>query len=174
MDTEGNELLTQSTAPIYPEAAWIAKCGGNFPSKVQWLHKFLNGVNVNYSKDIPTLSTTSIKIFNTVSTEGSGTTGQGVVINEQVSLDWVKWAISKNIWNTLYKNSKISATDSGMIILENKLKEVLDIAVRENIFREYKITQRSLDRLNNNASFKFKASLVYSILNVNIEGNVYY
>ena len=171
-DTPPN--VAQSARIAYPEASWIAKCGDSFPSRVQWLHKYLRGNSVHKLSQIPNLSTTLVTILDNKATTGSGMTGQGIVINEQVSLDWVTWAISKNIWNTLYTESKINANDSGLTLIENKLKEVLDIAVKENIFTEYKITQRNLQRQTNNASFKFSASLVYSILNVNIEGSVYY
>ena len=182
-DSNDNVLLERQDIPIdlaqsariaYPEASWIAKCGDSFPSRVQWLHKYLRGNSVHKLSQIPNLSTTLVTILDNKATTGSGMTGQGIVINEQVSLDWVTWAISKNIWNTLYTESKINANDSGLTLIENKLKEVLDIAVKENIFTEYKITQRNLQRQTNNASFKFSASLVYSILNVNIEGSVYY
>ena len=182
-DSNDNVLLERQDIPIdlaqsarfaYPEASWIAKCGNSFPSRVQWLHKYLRGNSVHKLSQIPNLSTTLVTILDNKATSGSGMTGQGIVINEQVSLDWVTWAISKNIWNTLYTESKINANDSGLTLIENKLKEVLDIAVKENIFSEYKITQRNLQRQTNNASFKFSASLIYSILNVNIEGSVYY
>ena len=182
-DSNDNVLLERQDIPIdlaqsariaYPEASWISKCGDSFPSRVQWLHKYLRGNSVHKLSQIPNLSTTLVTILDNKATSGSGMTGQGIVINEQVSLDWVTWAISKNIWNTLYTESKINANDSGLTLIENKLKEVLDIAVKENIFTEYKITQRNLQRQTNNASFKFSASLVYSILNVNIEGSVYY
>ena len=166
--------VAQSARIAYPEASWIAKCGDSFPSRVQWLHKYLRGNSVHKLSQTPNLSTTLVTILDNKATTGSGMTGQGIVINEQVSLDWVTWAISKNIWNTLYTESKINANDSGLTLIENKLKEVLDIAVKENIFSEYKITQRNLQRQTSNASFKFSASLVYSILNVNIEGSVYY
>ena len=182
-DSSSNVLLERQDIPLniaqsariaYPEASWISKCGDSFPSRVQWLHKYLRGNSVHKLSQIPNLSTTLVTILDNKATTGSGMTGQGIVINEQVSLDWVTWAISKNIWNTLYTESKINANDSGLTLIENKLKEVLDIAVKENIFSEYKITQRNLQRQTNNASFKFSASLVYSILNVNIEGSVYY
>lgn len=182
-DSNDNVLLERQDIPIdlaqsariaYPEASWISKCGDSFPSRVQWLHKYLRGNSVHKLSQIPNLSTTLVTILDNKATTGSGMTGQGIVINEQVSLDWVAWAISKNIWNTLYTESKINANDSGLALIENKLKEVLDIAVKENILSEYKITQRNLQRQTSNASFKFSASLVYSILNVNIEGSVYY
>ena len=170
-DLSSYEAQTLKTA--YPEGGWIGLCGSRFPSKVQWLHKFIAGVDDFRLTTIPNLSTTSIKILNKRSTEGSGVTGQGIVINEQVSLDWVRYAISKNVWNLLYNSDKVNATSRGVSLVENKIKEVLDIAVREDIFSEYKITQHHLDKRHNNLSFKFKAKLTYSILNANIEGTVY-
>ena len=43
-------MVSENTTPNYPEASWIAKCGGNFPSKVQWLYKKLNGNAVQKAK----------------------------------------------------------------------------------------------------------------------------
>lgn len=105
--------------------------------------------------------------------EGNGVTGQGVVINEQVSLDWVRYAITKNVWNLLYQSGKVDATSEGVVLIENKIKEVLDVAVTEGIFSEYQLLGNTLDRQQNNATYKFKAKLTYSILNADIEGVVY-
>ena len=157
----------------YPEGGWIALCGHRFPSKIQWLHKFIAGADDFRLTTIPNLSTTSIKILGGRSTEGSGVTGQGVVINEQVSLDWVRYAITKNVWNLLYQSGKVDATSEGVVLIENKIKEVLDVAVTEGIFSEYQLLGNTLDRQQNNATYKFKAKLTYSILNADIEGVVY-
>ena len=166
-------MVSENTTPNYPEASWIAKCGGNFPSKVQWLYKKLNGNAVQKVNQIPPLSTTLYSVYSTNVTVGSGLTGQGIVINEQVSLDWVKWAISKNVWNLLYQSGKVNATSEGVVLIENKIKEVLDVAVTEGIFSEYRLLGGTLYRQQNNATFKFKAKLTYSILNADIEGIVY-
>ena len=163
----------QSFKTAYPESGWIALCGHRFPSKIQWLHKFIAGVDDFRLTTIPNLSTTSIRILGGRSTEGSGVTGQGVVINEQVSLDWVRYAITKNVWNLLYQSGKVDATSEGVVLIENKIKEVLDVAVTEGIFSEYRLLGNTLDRQQNNATYKFKAKLTYSILNADIEGVVY-
>ena len=170
-DLESVEAQSFKTA--YPEGGWIALCGHRFPSKIQWLHKFIAGVDDFRLTTIPNLSTTSIKILGWRSTEGSGVTGQGVVINEQVSLDWVRYAITKNVWNLLYQSGKVDATSEGVVLIENKIKEVLDVAVTEGIFSEYRLLGNTLDRQQNNATYKFKAKLTYSILNADIEGVVY-
>lgn len=170
-DLESNEAQSFKTA--YPEGGWIALCGHRFPSKIQWLHKFIAGADDFRLTTIPNLSTTSIKILGGRSTEGSGVTGQGVVINEQVSLDWVRYAITKNVWNLLYQSGKVDATSEGVVLIENKIKEVLDVAVTEGIFSEYQLLGNTLDRQQNNATYKFKAKLTYSILNADIEGVVY-
>ncbi|WP_247965439.1 DUF3383 family protein, partial [Citrobacter freundii] len=89
--------------------------------------------------------TTLYSVYSTNVTVGSGLTGQGIVINEQVSLDWVKWAISKNVWNLLYQSGKVNATSEGVVLIENKIKEVLDVAVKEGIFSEYQLLGNTLD-----------------------------
>lgn len=174
---EVQDLTTEQAETIpykYPEAAWIGACGGLFPSRVQWLWKELVGARVFDLKQIPNLSTTYSIVHNTESTNGSGLTGQEFPIEQQVSLDWVKYAIQKNLWNILYTSRKVSATSNGLLILENGLKEVLDVAVDEGIFSTYQITQRVVDANTAKASFKFTAYLVYSILGVDkVEGVVY-
>jgi len=174
---EVQDLTTEQAETIpykYPEAAWIGACGGLFPSRVQWLWKELIGARVFDLKQIPDLSTTYSIVHKTESTNGSGLTGQEFPIEQQVSLDWVKYAIQKNLWNILYTSRKVSATSNGLLILENGLKEVLDVAVDEGIFSTYQITQRVVDANTAKASFKFTAYLVYSILGVDkVEGVVY-
>ena len=59
------------------------------------------------------------------------------------------------------------------MLIENKIKEVLDVAVTEGIFSEYQLLGNTLDRQQNNVAYKFKAKLTYSILNADIEGVVY-
>lgn len=161
--------------PVYPEAAWIGLCGFYFPSRIQWLYKFLAKVETFKPTQIPDLSTTSV-LINSVdkATTGSGMTGESVPINVQVSLDWVKYALQQSVWKKLYTEEKISLTQSGLTVLENEIKRVLDLAVSEGMFSEYSITQRSLDRTTYKASFKFTATLVHSILGVDkVEGTVY-
>ena len=123
-------------------------------------------------KTIPDLSTTSTKILGDLATAGSGSTGQGVYVNEQVSLDWVRYSISKNVWNLLYTSNKVPRTENGRLLVENKIKEVLDVAVREGIFSRYEII-KTHQPYQDNFSFKFKAKLTLSILNADVEGTVY-
>ena len=123
-------------------------------------------------KTIPDLSTTSTKILGNLATAGSGSTGQGVYVNEQVSLDWVRYSISKNVWNLLYTSNKVPRTENGRLLVENKIKEVLDVAVREGIFSRYEII-KTQQPYQDNFSFKFKAKLIHSILNADVEGTVY-
>lgn len=169
-----NEYSLQITRLAYPESAWIARCGDDFPSKMLWLYKYLSKVDVSTTKSIPNLSSTSSKVINNKAVVGSGMTLQGLPIHEQVSLDWLKWAISKNIWNELYSSPKITATKGGKDIIENKVKEVLDVATTEDIFSEYKIKDIVLDTRNETISLKFSATLTHSILKVDVSGELYY
>lgn len=158
----------------YPEGAWIAFCGQNFPSQTQWLYKYLAKVDVVKEKKIPEFSTTSGSVLNNIATVGSGTTNQGIHIHEQVSLDWVKWALSRRVWNSLYTKDKINATSSGLDFIVNDTKQVLDVAVSEGIFSEYNITDAKLSRQDNSVSLKFSGKLVQSIFNAEVSGSLYY
>ena len=158
----------------YPEAAWIALCGNKFPSSVQWLYKYLAKTDIVFDKDIPPLSNTSSIVINDKAVVGSGKTSQGVPIHEQVSVDWVKWAISQRVWKTLYTQNKINATQGGIDLIVNEIKYILDIAVEQGIFTQYKIGETKLDRNTNNLQVKFTANLTHTILEVEVNGSLKY
>lgn len=170
-----SEDEAQNKALEYPEGAWIGYCGWFFPSQVQWLYKNLTRVDHFNLKQIPNYSNTTINLYGTdKSTVGTGKTCQQIYINEHVSLDWVKYALQRKLWNALYTSKKINATAYGLQSLENQIKEILDVSVEQGIFLSYIITDRKLDRINNKASFKFSATLAYSILGVDkVEGTIY-
>lgn len=158
----------------YPEAAWISLCGQSFPSKVQWLYKYLSKVDIVKNPKLPKLLSTTSTILNDKSTIGSGTTSQGIVIHEQVSLDWCRWAIARQVWKTLYDKEKIPSSKNGGDIIVNNIKQVLDLAVSESIFSEYKIGRVEIFPVRNNIAVEFSASLVQTILNCDISGSLYY
>ena len=164
----------QRMKPAYPEAVWIAECGSQFPSSVQWLYKYLSKVEVYNKLDIHPLSNTSAMVYKNKATVGSGTTTQGIIIHEQVSLDWVQWALSRKVWSTLYNNEKINATQGGLALIVNDAKQVLDVAIEEGIFSEYRITDTKIDARSNKVSLYFTATLVQSILNVEVNGSLHY
>lgn len=169
------EIEAQNQALEYPEGAWIGYCGWFFPSQVQWLYKNLIRVDPFDLKQIPNLSNTTIMLYGTSkSTVGTGMTCQQIHINEQVSLDWLVYALQRKLWNLLYTNKRINATVYGLQSLENQIKEILDVSVEQGIFSSYIITERKLDRINNKASFKFSATLTHSVLEVDkVEGTIY-
>ena len=164
----------QMTRLAYPEAAWIALCGNKFPSSVQWLYKYLAKTDIVFDKDIPALSNTSSIVINDKAVVGSGKTNQNLPIYEQVSVDWVKWAISQRVWKTLYTQNKINATQGGIEIIVNEIKYILDIAVEQGIFTQYKIGETKLDRNTNNLQVKFTANLTHTILEVEVNGSLKY
>ena len=164
----------QMTRLAYPEAAWIALCGNKFPSSVQWLYKYLAKTDIVFDKDIPALSNTSSIVINDKAVVGSGKTNQNLPIYEQVSVDWVKWAISQRVWKTLYTQNKINATEGGIDLIVNEIKYILDIAVEQGIFTQYKIGETKLDRSTNNLQVKFTANLTHTILEVEVNGSLKY
>ena len=167
--------VAQSRLSNYPEASWIGNCGFYFPSRVQWLHKFLAKVATTKRINLPNLSTSSALIYGRdKATVGSGTTADGTKIEYKVMNDWLIWAIQRNLWKILYTKEKVPQTNSGNILMENGLKEVLDVAVTENHFSDYRITEVTQDRRTNKLSMKFSATLVHTILGVDkVEGTIY-
>lgn len=169
------ELQQQRLA--YPEGAWIGSCGDSFPSRVNWLHKYLSKVDVrkrDATSKVPPLSTTTAEVMKRRATVGSGLTTQGIIIHEQVSLDWIKWALGRKVWKTLYNNERINATPEGLDLVVNDVKEVLNLAIEEEMLSEYRITEVLFDRHSNNLSLKFSCKLMETILFVDISGSLYY
>lgn len=164
----------------YPEAAWISRCGNSFPSRVQWLHKYLAKVDVLPSKGlegrIPKegYPTTTSMVMGNRATIGSGKTSEGFPIHEQVSLDWVKWAISRKVWKLLYTKNKINTTEAGKELIVNEVKDVLNVAVEEGIFTNYNVLGVTINRANNTLSLKFTAELEHTILYVDVNGSLYH
>lgn len=179
-EVEESLSVLQNHHLAYPEAAWIGYCGDSFPSRVQWLHKYLSKVDVLPAKGLEDKlpdsgypNTTSMVMKNRA-TVGSGKTSEGVPIHEQVSLDWVKWAISRKVWRLLYTKDKISATEGGKELIVNEVKDVLNIAVEEGIFVKYDISDVILNSRNNTISIKFSAELEHTILYVDVSGSLYH
>lgn len=171
--------ILQQARLAYPESAWVSDCGNSFPSKVQWLHRFLSKVDIipnKYLNDIPfddMYTTTSSVVMKTKATIGSGKTSEGIPINEQVSLDWVRWALSKKVWNLLYNKGKVNATDAGKELILNEVKYVLDLAVEEGIFTTYNTSNVFLDSAQQTISIKFTAETQHTILAVDVNGSLY-
>lgn len=173
IDTATTEQLQQARI-AYPESAWIGLCGDLFPSSVQWLYKYLAKVDTVKDKTIPDFTTTSSLVINNKATIGSGLTNQGIAIHEQVSMDWVKWAISRKVWNILYTKEKINATSGGLDLIINEIRAVLELAVQESMFSDYRITETKLNRITNTMSVKFEASTTYTILEAEVSGSLRY
>lgn len=164
----------QSARTAYPEAAWIAECANSFPSRVQWLHKYLVKPDVMNYSEIPDRSNTTVIVLDTKATAGSGTTMQGVLIHEQVSLDWVKWAIGRKVWNLLYNTNKLPSTTGGIELVKNEIRNVLDLAVEEDVFSKYHIKDVSIAKDKETVKASFSATLMHSILGASISGSLYH
>lgn len=164
----------QTARTAYPEAAWIAECANSFPSRVQWLHKYLVKPDVMSYSDIPDRSNTTAIVLDTKAIVGSGATMQGVLIHEQVSLDWVKWAISRKVWNLLYNSTKLPSTIGGTELIKNEIKNVLDLAVEEGVFSKYHIKDISIAKDKETVKASFSATLMHSILGASISGSLYH
>ncbi len=157
---------------FYPEAVWIARCLNLLPTRTQWLYKTLDGVEGFDVDDIPVNANTTTYIRGDKVTLGTGCTTQGVRIEQQIFLDWLKWAIQNNMWNLLYASEKVPATQGGLTLFEHRLKEPLDFSLQEQAIAEYQITERRIyDQVK--VSFKFNIKLMHSILGVDsVEGTV--
>lgn len=164
----------QLARTAYPEAAWIAECANLFPSRVQWLHKMLVKPEIMKYSEIPENSNTTVIVMDTKATVGSGNTMQGFAIHEQVSLDWVKWAIGRKVWTLLYNASKLPSTVGGTELIKNEMKNVLDLAIEEGVFSKYHIKNISIAKDKETVKASFSATLMHSILGASISGSLYH
>lgn len=164
----------QLARTAYPEAAWIAECANSFPSRVQWLHKLLVKPEAMKYSEIPENSNTTAIVMDTKATVGSGNTMQGFAIHEQVSLDWVKWAIGRKVWTLLYNTSKLPSTVGGTELIKNEMKNVLDLAIEEGVFSKYHIKNISIAKDKETVKASFSATLMHSILGASISGSLYH
>ena len=161
---------------LYPEAAWIGRCGYAFPSSIQWNHKTLNNVDVhNNNIKIPKMSTTHIRYLNRDVTEGYGTTGENIFIHHQVSLDWLKSTIQNSIWNILYTNEIIRTDIKDLEVISSKLESILKYCIKKSMISKYKIYPVIVDRNNDSISLEFEMDLISIVKDVRtIKGVVYY
>ena len=164
----------QLARTAYPEAAWIAECANLFSSRVQWLHKMLVKPEIMKYSEIPENSNTTVIVMDTKATVGSGNTMQGFAIHEQVSLDWVKWAIGRKVWTLLYNASKLPSTVGGTELIKNEMKNVLDLAIEEGVFSKYHIKNISIAKDKETVKASFSATLMHSILGASISGSLYH
>lgn len=163
------------TTLSYPESGWISVCGSYFPSEVQWLYKTFDGINQIDGNKIPLYSNSAYRfgLSDVVTTVGTGQTTDGIPIEEQVGMDWLKYAIQKRFWSLLYKQERITATQAGMTMFKNELIYVLDLAVSLEMLTDYTITSSSLDRENCKVAFTFTATFTHTILSAKVSGSLY-
>lgn len=163
------------TTLTYPEGGWISNCGNFFPSEVQWLYKTFDGIQEISSNKIPLYSNSAYQfgLSDVVTTVGSGKTTDGIPIEEQVGMDWLKYAIQKRFWALLYKQERINSTNAGLTMFKNELIYVLDLAISLNMLTDYTITSQTLDRENCKVAFTFTATFTHTILSAKVSGSLY-
>lgn len=107
-------------------------------------------------------------------TWGSGTTCAGDWIDNQVTDDWMQWAIQRNIWKLLKSSPKVNATSQGLNLIQMKIEEVLDFLIQQNGIKKYKITKAIFDRYSRSSSFEFTYYREHAIIGVIAVNGVVY
>ena len=150
---------------IFPEAAWISRCGCIFPSLIQWLTKELVGIE---SEDITGIEdynySTNIEDYNV--TWGNGTTCDGEWIDNRVFDDWLKVSMQRNIWNLFKVSPKLSSSNGGVDNVSLKMKEVLEFGVKQQGIISYKIKTPIVNRMTRVMSIDFEYERQHAIIGV--------
>lgn len=172
--TWDNDDFVGTDAYKYMEAAWISRCGGIFPSQIQWLEKELIGIEPEdlESTDVDYNYYSTVDEANV--TWGSGTTCDGEWIDHRVFEDWLKVAIQRNVWNLLKTSLKVSSTKDGADKISLRVKEVLDFGVKQNGIISYKIKEPKINRVERSCSIDFEYTRQHAIIGVKtIKGSLH-
>lgn len=123
---------------IYPESAWF---GNQLPfdaGSTTWAFKTLVGVTpykLTQSQRSNTLSK-NCNIYELVN--GIGITADGKVVGDEyidiiIGVDWIQARLKEGIFGVFVSSPKISYTNPGKAVIENKIAQILDQAIERNI-----------------------------------------
>lgn len=134
-------LFTKNANTEYPEAAWAGGILPYDPGSVTWAFKTLAGVTV----DNLTSSEKSKALNNNVNTyttiggvniTQNGTMASGRFIDIRRGVDWIQARMEENIFFQIANLPKIPYTDSGIAIIENEIRFVLNDAIGNNVIAD--------------------------------------
>lgn len=123
-------LIHNNSADDYPECAWVGQNAPKTPGSFTWKWKVLNGQNASTftgtqltairDLDMQALQEQAGAIY---VNEGKTTSGEFIdIIDGQ---DWVEEQLELEILSAFLNNAKISLDDTGISIIEGKIRSVL-------------------------------------------------
>jgi hypothetical protein len=136
--------IYRGTSPDFFESAWMGETLPYDPGSQTWAYKTPAGVAVDNlsSGDANALDDKNCNYY--VSIGGSDVTQTGKVASGEWidiirGIDWLEARMQEGVFTQLINNRKIPYTDAGITIVENAMREVLELAVQRDVLLSYEI-----------------------------------
>lgn len=121
-------------------AAWVGGQLPKAPGSITWKFKELKGcvADVFSDTEVGAAEDKAVNIYREIG--GLGVTSEGVCVSGEYidvihGLDFVEARMVEGVFGALASADKIPYTDAGVTVLEGKVKEVLNLAITQGIFR---------------------------------------
>lgn len=182
-------MHVKDSTVVAPEAALVGRYAPHTVGSIVWNYKELVGLtSENYTTtEVTNLQAKNVSFYTNV--EGNdvvigGKVPSGELISTIHGILWLKIRIRESVFGLIISKNKINYTNAGITLIESALRDVLQIAVNQEILTdESPITVTVPNALNLTSAkrathvlsdIKFRARLAGAILYVNgIEGTVY-
>jgi hypothetical protein len=169
----------------YPDVAWFSECLPFEPGSQTWAFKSPTGITADsltpgqesaiWAKNGNTYTTTA-----GVSLTRKGFCVSGERIDVMVGVDWIKARLQERVFGLLVNNRKIPMDDNGILLVYNKVAEVLKEAEARGILvaGETTITAprykdlTAEQKLAGELPISFTGKLSMAVLHVTITGTV--
>jgi hypothetical protein len=133
-------IYNGDTASYFADAAWFGRMLPTVPGSSNWAFKTLSGI---VADELLSSESGASGVFgNNGNTYESiagnsvtryGTVASGEYIDVIRGADWLQARLQENLYSTLINVEKIPYTDAGGDIIENDIREILDIGVANGL-----------------------------------------
>lgn len=184
-------IYNGDTANYFADAAWIGRMLPTVPGSSNWAFKSLVGILPDdlissQSSGVFTNKGNTYESFASQSITRLGYVASGEYIDVIRGADWLQARLQENLYSTLINLEKIPYTGAGAVIIENKIREILDqgvdnglIAADGNGLGQYTVTIPDISSISASdklarlfSGIEFTATLAGAVNKIAITGNL--
>ena len=129
---------------LFPECGWLSSGLAMDPGTITYCYKNIKGITVD---KLSTTESSSINALNGNTYEtiaGQNVTRYGKVANGNyidivMGIDWITARIKENVYSLLVNSPKVPFSDAGITAIQNKITEILNMAMDKLIVSDYSI-----------------------------------
>jgi len=184
-------IYNGDTANYFADAAWIGRMLPTVPGSSNWAFKNLVGILPDdlissQSSGVFTNKGNTYESFASQSITRLGYVASGEYIDVIRGADWLQARLQENLYSTLINLEKIPYTGAGAVIIENKIREILDqgvdnglIAADGNGLGQYTVTIPDIASISASdklarlfSGIEFTATLAGAVNKIAITGNL--